>query len=143
MIALFMAVMGLGIAGVWTRDIVAADQLDIAAGRLRAREPGAGSFLLPHWIAEFGTAGLLLAGSIGLLAEAGRARVPVSRGPGSACVHVDELSGMGARRAGQIALRRADGDGRCRRRSSHHRSVRPLGRYLRHAPPPSAVGCRS
>jgi hypothetical protein len=66
-----MAVMGLGIAGVWTRDIVAADQLDIAAGRLRAREPGAGSFLLPHWIAEFGTAGLLLAGSIGLLAEAG------------------------------------------------------------------------
>lgn len=71
MIALFMAVMGLGIAGVWTRDIVAADQLDIAAGRLRAREPGAGSFLLPHWIAEFGTAGLLLAGSIGLLAEAG------------------------------------------------------------------------
>ena len=73
-IAVFMAVMGFGIAGIWTRDIVAAEQLDVTAGRLRAREPGAGSLLLPHWIAEFGTAGALLAGAIGLLTEAGWGR---------------------------------------------------------------------
>ncbi len=73
-IAVFMAVMGLGIAWIWTRDIITAERLDISAGRLRGREPGAGSLLLPHWIAEFGTAGLLLMGSIGLLVEAGWGR---------------------------------------------------------------------
>jgi len=65
-----MMVMGVAMAGVWTRDIIRADQLDISAGRLRARDPQAGTFLLPHWIAEYGTAAALLAGAIGLLIDA-------------------------------------------------------------------------
>lgn len=69
-VAGFMAVMGLAIAGIWTRDIISAGQLDISTGRLRAREPGSGSFLLPHWIAEYATAGALVAGAIGLFVEA-------------------------------------------------------------------------
>jgi hypothetical protein len=59
------------IAGIWTRDIVSAQQLDTAEGRLRARDPQAGTVMLPHWIAEYATAAALLAGSAGLLIGTG------------------------------------------------------------------------
>lgn len=62
-----MAVMGVAVAGVWTRDIVSGDRLELSSGRLLAREPDARSLLLPHWIAEYGTAGALLTGAVGLL----------------------------------------------------------------------------
>jgi len=65
-----MAVMGVAIAGIWTRDIITAEQLDITAGRIRARDPHAGTLMLPHWIAEYATAISLLAGAAGLLAGA-------------------------------------------------------------------------
>jgi hypothetical protein len=61
--------MGLGMAAVWTRDIVVGARFDRADGRFRAREPGSGTLLLPHWIAEYATAGALVAGGVGLLAD--------------------------------------------------------------------------
>ena len=73
-IAVFMLLMGLAIAGIWTRDIVSAEQLDTSAGRWRARDPQAGTLMLPHWIAEYGTSAALVVGAIGLLIDAGWGR---------------------------------------------------------------------
>jgi len=70
-IAVFMVVMGVAMAGIWTRDIISGHQLDIAAGRWRARDPQARTVMLPHWIAEYGTAASLVAGAVGLLIDAG------------------------------------------------------------------------
>lgn len=64
--AVFMMVMGAGIAGVWTADIVRGTRVDLRRGILRTRDDG-GSRLLPHWIAAYGTAAGLLGGAIGLL----------------------------------------------------------------------------
>lgn len=70
-----MMLMGLAIAAVWTRDIVAGDKIDLSAGLWQARDgAGDGTLLWPHWIAEYATAGLLIAGGIGLLANTGWAR---------------------------------------------------------------------
>jgi len=63
-------VMGGAVAGVWTRDIIRADQLEISAGRLRARDPQAETLMLPHWIAEYATAALLVVAAGGLWADA-------------------------------------------------------------------------
>ena len=73
-IAGFMIAMGVAMAGIWTRDIISAEQLDISNGRFRARDPAAGTLMLPHWIAEYGAAASLLAGAIGLLIDAGWGR---------------------------------------------------------------------
>lgn len=74
-IAVFMLVMGVSMAGIWTRDIIRAHQLDISSGRFRARDPRAGTLMLPHWIAEYGTAITLVVGGVGLLVEAGWGRL--------------------------------------------------------------------
>jgi hypothetical protein len=65
-----MIVMGLAIAGVWTKDIIAGDKVDLSAGLFRARDGNEGPLLWPHWIAEYATAAALLAGGMGLLADA-------------------------------------------------------------------------
>lgn len=62
-----MIAMAAGIAGIWTIDIVRSPEVDRSRGILRARERGAGGLLLPHWLAEYGTAGLLAVGGLGLL----------------------------------------------------------------------------
>lgn len=74
-VAVAEIVMGLAIAVVWTYDIIVADQFDTAGGRLSARDASDGSLLLPHWIAEYATAGLLVIGGSGLLADASWATV--------------------------------------------------------------------
>ena len=61
-----MLVMAVGIAGMWTVDIVRSPEIDRSRGLLRARDRS-GSVMLPHWIAEYGTAIVLLAGGLGLL----------------------------------------------------------------------------
>ena len=63
----FMVVMGSGIAGIWTVDIVRSPEVDRTRGILRARDRSNGSLLVPHWIAEYATALLLVAGGIGLV----------------------------------------------------------------------------
>jgi hypothetical protein len=67
LVGLFMVVMGVGIAGIWTIDIVRSPEVDRSRGILRARDRSTSSLLVPHWIAEYATALLLLAGGIGLL----------------------------------------------------------------------------
>ena len=66
-VGIFMLVMGAGIAGLWTIDILRSEEVDRTRGLLRARDRSSGSLLLPHWLAEFGTAALLLAGGAGLV----------------------------------------------------------------------------
>ncbi len=67
LVGVFMLVMGAGIAGIWTIDIVRSPEVDRTRGILRARDRSNGSLLVPHWIAEYATALLLLAGAFGLL----------------------------------------------------------------------------
>ena len=74
-VAILMIGMGLAIAGVWTRDIIVGDKVDLSPGILRAREQDSGSLLWPHWVAEYSTAATLIAGGIGLLADSSWARV--------------------------------------------------------------------
>jgi len=41
--AVLMVVMGVAIAGVWTRDILAGDKIDLSHGIFAARDPDAGT----------------------------------------------------------------------------------------------------
>jgi hypothetical protein len=63
-VAIFELVMALGIAGVWTADILSS-QVDLNSGPFHAREAGSESLLWPHWLAEYGTAAVLLCGGLG------------------------------------------------------------------------------
>jgi hypothetical protein len=65
-VGVFMLVMGVGIAGIWTVDIVRSPEVDRRRGLLRARDRSNGSLLVPHWVAEYATALLLAIGGIGL-----------------------------------------------------------------------------
>jgi hypothetical protein len=67
LVGVFMLVMGAGIAGIWTIDIVRSPEVDRTRGILRAHDRSTGSLLVPHWIAEYATALLLLAGGAGLV----------------------------------------------------------------------------
>lgn len=62
-----MLVMGVGMAAIWTMDIARSPEVDRSRGLLRARDRSTGSLLVPHWLAEYGTAALLLVGGAGLL----------------------------------------------------------------------------
>ena len=70
-VAIMMIVMGVGIAGIWTRDIVIGDRVDLSGGLFAARDTAAGTLLWPHWFAEYATAALLIGGGIGLLLDTG------------------------------------------------------------------------
>jgi hypothetical protein len=65
-VALFMLVMAVGMAGMWTVDILRSPEIDRSRGLVRARDRN-GSVMLPHWLAEYGTALMLLVGGLGLL----------------------------------------------------------------------------
>jgi len=65
-VAVFMLVMAIGIAGMWTIDILRSPEIDRSRGLVRARDRN-GSVMVPHWVAEYGTAVLLLVGGLGLL----------------------------------------------------------------------------
>lgn len=66
-VSIFMIVMGLGMAAIWTMEIVRSHEVDRSHGLMRARDRSTGSLLLPHWLAEYGTATLLIVGGLGLL----------------------------------------------------------------------------
>ncbi|MEA2000654.1 MAG: hypothetical protein U9N84_02010 [Actinomycetota bacterium] len=68
-IPVLMIVMGIGIAGVWTRDIVAGTYADVREGILTARDPDSGGLFWPHWVAEYSTAVILVISAVGLLAD--------------------------------------------------------------------------
>lgn len=65
-VAFFMLVMAVGMAGMWTLDIARSPEIDRTRGLARARDRN-GSVMLPHWLAEYGTATMLLVGGLGLL----------------------------------------------------------------------------
>lgn len=67
--AVSMVVMGVAIAGLWTRDILAGVQVDLTSGIWAARDPDAGTLLWPHWLAEYATAAALIAAAFGLLLD--------------------------------------------------------------------------
>ena len=63
-VSVAMIVMGLAIAGIWTRDLVIAEKVDLSDGPLAARDVD-GSLFWPHWVAEYATAGCLWPGASG------------------------------------------------------------------------------
>ena len=65
-VGVFMVVMGIGIAGIWTMDIIGNPEIDRSRGLLQARDRS-GSVMVPHWIAEYATAVLCLVGGLGLV----------------------------------------------------------------------------
>ncbi|HEY6056492.1 MAG TPA: hypothetical protein VIV06_00595 [Candidatus Limnocylindrales bacterium] len=67
LVGVFMIVMGAGIAGIWTVDIVRSPEVDRTRGIVRARDRSNGSLLVPHWMAEYATALVLLDAGIGLV----------------------------------------------------------------------------
>ena len=69
-VAVLMIVMGVAISGVWTREILAGEKIDLTHGIFAARDPDAGTLFWPHWLAEYTTAAALIGGAIGLFLEA-------------------------------------------------------------------------
>ena len=65
-VGLFMVVMGVGIAGMWSVDILRSPEIDRSRGLLRACDRN-GSVMVPHWLAEYATAASLVVGGLGLL----------------------------------------------------------------------------
>ena len=68
-VAAFMIVMGIAMAAIWTKDILFNDEVDTSAGLFKARDTD-GTIFWFHWVAEYGTAALLMAGGLGLLLDA-------------------------------------------------------------------------
>jgi len=69
-IAVLMIAMGVAIAGVWTRDILAGNKVDLSQGIFAARDPDAATLFWPHWLAEYATAAALIGAAIGLFLDA-------------------------------------------------------------------------
>jgi hypothetical protein len=70
LIALFAGVMGAAMAGIWARDIASGVGYDASQGFLHARENDTEDLMFWHWLAEFGTAGLLMLGALLLIVGA-------------------------------------------------------------------------
>lgn len=66
---ILMIAMGAAIAGVWTRDIIAGDKVDLSNGIFAARDPDAGTLFWPHWLADYATAAALITAAVGLLVD--------------------------------------------------------------------------
>jgi len=68
-VPVIMTVTGLGIAAIWTADIISGKTLDTSNGFLRARNPESNALMWPHWTAEYVTAAGLLLGAYGLFSD--------------------------------------------------------------------------
>jgi hypothetical protein len=64
LVALFAGIMGAAMAGIWARDIMSGHGYDAPHGLLRAREADSDDLMIWHWLAEFGTAVLLVVGAV-------------------------------------------------------------------------------
>ena len=65
-IPIFMTIAGLGIISIWTVDLIKKEKVILDEGFLRVRDRETGQYILPHLIAEYGTALLLLIAAVGL-----------------------------------------------------------------------------
>lgn len=59
-IEILLIINGVGIAVLWTKDILTNPEIDYSKGFFGAREPLSGNLFWPHWIAEYSTAFLLI-----------------------------------------------------------------------------------
>lgn len=75
--------MGVGIAGIWTRDILGGEEVDLSGGFFAVRDQDAGSLMWLHWLAEFATAAALVVGGIGVVVETTWARPVAALGTGA------------------------------------------------------------
>ncbi len=82
LVALFGGVMGAAMAGIWARDIMSGHGFDAPHGLLKAREADSDDLMIWHWGAEFGTALVLIAGALLLLAGAAIAEMVMLVGIG-------------------------------------------------------------
>ena len=82
-VPVLLVAMGVAMAAIWAKDILRGDQVDASAGIFAARDPEAGTLFWPHWLAEFGTAILLVAGGLALIADARWAPVVAAAGTGA------------------------------------------------------------
>jgi len=74
LIALFAGIMGAAMAGIWARDIASGVGYDATQGFLHARETDTEDLMIWHWLAEFGTAGMLMIGALFLVIDAALAQ---------------------------------------------------------------------
>ena len=65
-IPIFMTVAGLGIISIWTVDLLKKEKVSLDEGLLYIRDRETGQYILPHLLAEYGTALLLLIAAVGL-----------------------------------------------------------------------------
>ncbi len=82
-VPVLLIAMGIAMAAIWTKDILSGDQVDISVAILVARDPEDGTLFWPHWLAEYGTAILLVVGGLALLADASWAPVIATAGTGA------------------------------------------------------------
>ncbi len=82
-IALFAGIMGAAMAGIWARDIASGIGYDATQGFLHARETDTEDLMMWHWLAEFGTAGVLMVGAILLVFGAALAQPVMLLGLGA------------------------------------------------------------
>ena len=80
---ILLAVMGIAMAIIWTRDILAGEHVDLSAGVFRAREAETGTLFWPHWLAEYATACALVVGGVGLLFDTNWAQMIAAIGTGA------------------------------------------------------------
>jgi hypothetical protein len=83
LIALFAGIMGAAMAGIWARDIASGRGFDASQGLIRARESDTDDLMIWHWLAEFGTAVLLVVGATLLLTGAALAEPVMLLGLGA------------------------------------------------------------
>jgi hypothetical protein len=60
-----LALSGIGILVVWTRDILKGNKVDLSHGFFKAKDKESGSLFWPHWVAEYFTGIILLVGVFG------------------------------------------------------------------------------
>jgi hypothetical protein len=76
-VAVFVLVMGVAMAAIWTLDIRAGRGFEPSGRLIHAREVGTRSRLIWHWLAEYGTAATLIVAGLLLLMDAALA-LPVA-----------------------------------------------------------------
>ncbi len=91
--AVVLIINGLAIAAIWTRDIVAGDQIDLSQGLLAARDPDSGTLFWPHWLAEYATAAAALAAGVGLFLDA--AWAPILAGVAAGALLYTSVNSLG------------------------------------------------
>ena len=63
-IQILLLLNGIGIAAIWTKDIIQHPEINLSKGFFSARDPNSGNLFWPHWLAEYSTALLLIIATV-------------------------------------------------------------------------------